>query len=134
MKRTILCLMVIAASLILANDKNNDFVSPKVTFDTFINAVRERNMDLALLCFSTEIRNDIAAEWKNEDLPDSIWYEITAEETGTDEAVIEVTMWDDISDRKVNERIWFVPEEDGWKIVFEPPSGDDRGGFDTTKE
>src|SRR4030042_6039147 len=107
MKRTILCLMVIAASLILANDKNNDFVSPKVTFDTFINAVRERNMDLALLCFSTEIRNDIAAEWKNEDLPDSIWYEITAEETGTDEAVIEVTMWEDISARNFNKRIWF---------------------------
>ncbi|OGC41873.1 hypothetical protein A2Y85_01845 [candidate division WOR-3 bacterium RBG_13_43_14] len=134
MKRFIIFMNLIVVSMILANDVNYYFVSPRSTFDTFINAVREKNKDLALLCFSVKLRNDIAREWENEALPDSIWYEITAGETGIGEAVIDVTMWDDISDRKVYERIWFVPEADGWKIVFEPPSGNDRGSKDTTKE
>ncbi len=134
MKRITIFLTMTAIVLIFANDIGDRFASPRNTFDTFINAVREKNKDLALLCFSIKVRNDIAQEWENEELPDSIWYEITAEETSVDEAMIEVTLWDDISERKVHEKIWFVPEEDGWKLVFERPASEARGFIDSTEK
>lgn len=120
-------------SLLIANDISDRFATPRSTFDTFIDAVLDKDKDLALLCFSVTIRNEIAQEWEDEELPDSIWYEITSEEIDEDAAVIEVTMWDDLTDREVDEMLWFVLEEDGWKIVFEPPD-QSRGSIDTTEK
>ena len=134
MKHKIILASIIIISLLAADGIVERFASPRSTFDTFINAVLEKNKDLALLCFSVTIRNDIAQEWRDEEMPDSIWYEITAEDIGEKEAAIDVTMWDDITDRDVNEKLWFVLEEDGWKIVFDRPSDLDRGGGDTTAE
>lgn len=73
------------------------------------------------MCITENIRDELSEEWSADELPDSVVWNVEDEEFFEDAAALKITLWDDLDRQEVTEVIWFLLEDDGWKLSMEPP-------------
>jgi hypothetical protein len=95
-----------------------DFSSPEATFNTFVEAILHRDQDLAIHCFSMDLEADLSEGWEEEELPDSVVYEVIDEYHEEDYAELDIRIWDDIAQEEIVETFYFILEDDEWKMTW----------------
>jgi hypothetical protein len=95
-----------------------DFSSPEATFNTFVEAILDRDQDLAIQCFSIEMEAELSEGWEEEELPDSVAYEVIDDYYEDDYAELDIRIWDDIAQEEIVETFYFILEDDGWKMTW----------------
>lgn len=133
MHRAVLSIVCLILMSVWAKEIEPDFSTPEATFDTFVKAVCAKDKKLCLLCITEEIRDEISDDWEAEELPDSVVWSVDDKEMFEDAAALKITLWDDMAQEEDTEVLWFVLEDDGWKICMEPPE-DIQYERDSTRE
>jgi hypothetical protein len=110
-----------------------DFSSPEATFASFVEAVLQRDQDAAVRCFAADLQAGLAEEWEQDELPDSVEFEVVGKFIEEDYAELEIRIWDDLTEEEVVETMYFVLEEDGWKLTL-PDLSEAIYGYDTMGE
>lgn len=97
--------------LIVTQCSSGNFNSPRATLETFFRAIRARNKNLCVSCFSKKDQQEIISNWDDAQIPDDFEYNILDEDIGRAAASITVEIITD--DSKETENIWFIKELDG---------------------
>ncbi|MBN2620865.1 hypothetical protein JXB22_07215 [candidate division WOR-3 bacterium] len=95
-----------------------DFSSPEATFNTFVKAVLGRDQDAAVECFAADLQAEMSDPWEEDELPDSVEFEVVDEYVEEAYAELEISIWDDLTEETVVETMYFVLEQGEWKMTW----------------
>ena len=73
---------------------------------------------MAVRCFSIDLEAELSEGWEEEDLPDSVEYEIIDEYMEEDYAELDIEIWDDLAQEAIIETFYFILEDEGWKMTW----------------
>lgn len=110
-----------------------DFSSPEATFGTFVNAVLARDQDVAVECFAADLQAEMSEPWEQEELPDSVRFEVVNEYVEEAYAELEISIWDDLTEETVVETMYFILEQDEWKMTW-PEYEEEWDDYDSMSE
>lgn len=112
---------IIVCCVMFAFGDNNvvaDYSSPEATFSTFVDAILQRDQELAIKCFSIDLEAELSEGWEEDELPDSVAFEVVDEYFEEDYAELEIRIWDNIAQEELVETFYFVLEDEGWKMTW----------------
>jgi hypothetical protein len=112
--------LVVCSLMVLFGEKGiaPDFSSPEATFGTFVKAVLGRDQDVAVECFAADLQADMSDPWEEDELPDSVEFEVVNEYIDEISAELEISIWDDLTEETVVETMYFVLEQGEWKMTW----------------